>query len=141
MSLVSAVTATTPAFAFTEHNRAPISLDYEQIENTVRTADGTMRKFVIAKKKSFTLSWSMLPSDTALTVDGKPGAGAIKNFYDTYFGSKIVMGIKHHQQSTTNISSVTAESVNVFITSFSYEIVKRMPSYDYVNVSISFVEA
>ena len=34
----------------TDHNRSPLGVNMEEISNTQRTANGTMRKSVIAKK-------------------------------------------------------------------------------------------
>lgn len=46
----------------TDHGRDPVSIDYQLIENTQRMADGRMRKYVIASKKTISFSWSMIPS-------------------------------------------------------------------------------
>lgn len=147
---INAIKATSPqAFQFTDHNRSTINFGYEQIENTVRTADGTMRKFFIAKKRSFDLSWSMLPSLSTYTVDALPGAGAIRDFYNNNIDKKITLEVVHHgafnailsSSSVPNAPTGTKETINVFISSFSYEVVKRLKNHDYVNVSIGFVEA
>lgn len=150
MTFINAVTVTSPVdFKFTDHNRSSLGFTYEQIENAIRTANGTMRKFVIANKRSFTLSWEMLPTHSSYTVDGHPGAGQIKDFYETYYQSLLTLQVVHHESSSAQLSSTsvpnapsgTKESMSVFITSFSYDIVKRLPGYDYVNVSIGFTEA
>lgn len=147
---INAIKSTSPVeFDFTDHNRSTLNFNYEQIESAIRTADGSMRKFVIAQKRSFDASWQMLPSVTSLTADGKPGAGLIRDFYTENVGKKITLEVVHHGSSTAQLSSSstpsapngTKETINVFISSFSYEIVKRMPTYDYVNLSISFTEA
>lgn len=154
MTTVSAIKVTSPvAFEFTEHNRSTLPIGYEHIETSQRTANGTMRKFVVAKKKGIQLSWSMLPSRTNLTVDGKYGAEAIKDFYETYCFEPLSLDVKYHKSSPTSfssdnssaVSSLTAETLTVFITSFSYEVVKRLndssnSGFDYVNVSIGFTE-
>lgn len=147
---INAIKAVSPqAFKFTDHNRSTLNFSYEQIENSVRTANGTMRKFVIAQKRSFDVSWEMLPTNSAYVVDGLPGAGAINDFYLNNINKKIDLEIVHHGSSTAQLSSSsvpsapngTKETISVFISSFSYEVVKRMPDYDYVNLSIGFVEA
>lgn len=148
--LINAIKATSPqSFQFTDHNRSTLNFGYEQIENTVRTADGSMRKFFIAKKRSFDVSWNMLPTLSTYTVDGHPGAGAIRDFYNNNIDKKITLEIVHHgsfnatlsSSSVPNAPTGTKETMNVFISSFSYEVVKRMTRHDYVNVSIGFVEA
>lgn len=136
-------------FKFTDHNRSSLGFDYEQIESSVRTASGTMRKFIIAQKRSFSTTWSMLPTSSSYVVDGLPGSGAIKDFYESNVGKKLTLEIVHHESSSAQLSSSsvpsapsgTKEIMEVFISGFSYEVVKRLPTYDYVNVTMSFVEA
>ena len=65
-----------------EHNRQPVSLNKIRIEKTQRMANGTMRKFFVSEKESINVSWSMLPSNSTMTVDGGYGAVDIKSFYD-----------------------------------------------------------
>ena len=52
----------------TEHNRSEFAVDSMRIEQTQRMSNGTLRKFHIADKKRFGLSWSMLPTYRTLTV-------------------------------------------------------------------------
>jgi hypothetical protein len=151
MALVSALKVThvngvalTTAFEFTEHNRSSIPLSYEYIESAERMANGYMRKFVVAKKASFSVSWSELPSPTLQTVDGKPGAAGIKNFYDLYYGDKLTVVFTHYNTEVEGAITST-DTVDMYISSFSYEISKRLTTsaggYDRVNVSIGFLEA
>ena len=147
---INAIKVVSPVeFKFTDHNRSTINFGYEQIEKSIRTADGTMRKFIIAQKRSFQVSWNMLPTSNIYTVDGEKGAGDIKDFYTSNVNKKLTLEVVHHGSSTAQLSSSsvpsaptgTKETIYVFISSFSYEIVKRLPTYDYVNLSIEFVEA
>jgi hypothetical protein len=151
MTTISAIKATSPiTFEFTEHNRSSLPIGYEPIENVQRTANGTMRKFVVAKKRNFQVSWTMLPSRKNLTIDNKYGAEGIRDFYNTYCFDPITIEVRTHRGSNLSISSddnsttMTAETVNVFITAFSYDVVKRLNDsgggFDYVNVSIGFTE-
>ena len=148
-------------FIFTEHNRSTVPVSYEYIENSQRMANGTMRKYVIAKKRNFTVSWTMLPSRSDLTIDQKQGAEAIQAFHNKYYGQKLTIVLKYHGASASSKASygavavngsssensvMTEESIDVFINSFSYDIQKRLngpngKSFDYVNLSIGFVEA
>lgn len=156
MALISALkitaadgTALATAFEFTEHSRSSIPLEYEHIETAERMANGTLRKFIVAKKMNFNISWKDLPSLDAMTIDAKPGASAIKTFYDTYYGKRLTASITHFDTATTG--AMTSQTVDLFINSFSYEITKRYATaqtagvptagYDYVNLSIGFVEA
>ena len=45
-----------------DHNRSPIDITTERIEQRQRMANGTMRSYHIADKLSISMSWSMLPS-------------------------------------------------------------------------------
>lgn len=102
----------------TEHNRSPISVDTQRFEQTIRMANGSLRKLFIADKKTVSTSWSMLPSYTSMTVDGGWGAEDIKSFYLSAKG-----------QGTFNAriaynSSRTEDFVASF-TSCSFNIIKR----------------
>lgn len=156
MAFISAIKITSPiTLELTDHNRSTLMLTPEQISNERRTANGTMRKYVIAVKNSFQVSWNMLPSRTNMTVDGKTGAEAIKDFYDLYNGRPITLELRYHQyrgagssvvySTDDNTTTMTVQTLNVFISSFSYEVVKRLKDssttgFDYVNVSIGFTE-
>jgi hypothetical protein len=102
----------------TEHNRSPISVDVQRIEQSSRMANGSLRKLFIADKKNVSTSWSMLPSYSTMTVDGGWGAEDIKAFYlsakgQGTFNAKIAYN-----------SSRTEEFVASF-TSCSFNIIKR----------------
>lgn len=70
----------------TEHNRGPLTLDNNRIEQSTRMADGTLRKYFIADKLNISVSWDMIPSFRNETVDGAWGAEDIKNFYESAAG-------------------------------------------------------
>ena len=65
----------------TEHNRAPVSLGVDRIEQTARMSNGSLRKLFIADKKSVSTSWNNIPSYSTMTVDAGWGAEDIKAFY------------------------------------------------------------
>jgi hypothetical protein len=65
---IALASAPTTTYQLTDHNRQPIKLDYEIIEKANRMADGTLRKYVVARKKKFSTSWQMLPSGTGVPV-------------------------------------------------------------------------
>ncbi len=72
--------------AITDHNRGQLNVDVERIEKKQRMANGTMRKYIVADKRTFGVQWSMLPKLTAQTVDGFWGGEAIESFYNTVPG-------------------------------------------------------
>jgi hypothetical protein len=70
----------------TEHNRSQFDISTERIEKKQRMSNGTLRKFYVADKKTFTVSWEMLPSYRTLTVDGAWGAEDLRSFYSSTEG-------------------------------------------------------
>jgi hypothetical protein len=69
-----------------EHNRQPLSINIDRIEQSSRMANGTTRKYFVADKVNISVSWEMLPSFRNETVDGGWGAEDIKNFYESAAG-------------------------------------------------------
>jgi hypothetical protein len=65
----------------TDHNRSPLSIGIQRIENSKRTANGTLRKSFIADKHTFSLSWDEVPNTKTYTIDRGLGAGDIYDFY------------------------------------------------------------
>ena len=120
----------------TEHNRREFSISNNRIEQVTRMSNGTARKFYVADKKSFSLSWDMLPGSTAYTVDGYWGAEDLISFYQSSDG-KGTFDIKINFAKTgSNQESTTTEQYTVFCKSFEVTLVKRgaVPFY---NLSMS----
>lgn len=69
--------------SLSDHNRSELSVDSERIERAHRTANGTMRKYHVADKRTFSVSWRDLPLNDADTVDGNWGAASLENFFNT----------------------------------------------------------
>jgi|SRR5882757_5283653 len=116
--------------AITDHNRAQLTIDVERIEKKQRMSNGTMRKYIIADKRTFSTSWTMLPKLTVQTVDGFWGGEAIEAFYNTVpgnFSLEITDG-------DGDISEYT-----VMMGDFSKNIVKR-GSTDFWEISVSLEE-
>ena len=109
----------------TEHNRSPLQINVQRIEKSQRMSNGTLRKFFIADKRSFSVSWSMLPSYRTLTVEGAWGAEDIRAFYlsnegKTNFNIKINLA-----KNGTDQTSSGYESYSVVFTDCSFTAVKR----------------
>jgi hypothetical protein len=121
-----------------DHSRSPLSISYENIENFQRMANGTARKYVIAKKKVLTCSWSMLPTITAMTADGKSDSKTMKAFYEKYCNNSITLTLYNGRNA--DATTAYAESIKVFWADFSYDVVKRFKNFDYWNVTADFVE-
>jgi hypothetical protein len=74
------------SYLITEHNRQPLEISYETIEDSNRMADGTLRKFVTANKKRIAMTWQTVPAagGKVFTADGNLGAAFLKSFYEEY---------------------------------------------------------
>lgn len=117
----------------TDHNRAPIQVNVERIENSTRMANGTLRRYVVAKKKEWTLSWDNLPSRRNPTKGGKTGlttvdggwAGEDIELFHNNKDTAFLMRIRGGDDEGKNITDTSIEQYNVMITSFNKEITKR----------------
>jgi hypothetical protein len=140
---------TTPIWnKVTEHNRSEFTIGTQRIESKRRMSNGTLRKYYVADKKSFNLSWEMLPSYRNLTVDGAWGAEDLREFYED--GGTGTFRIRVNMAKTgTNQENIVAtginqqssgyEEYNVSCTEATFTIVKRgiQPHW---NVSLSLEE-
>jgi len=114
----------------TDHNRGPLQIDTERIENKQRMADGTMRKYVVADKRTFTIQWDGVPGAANQTVDKLWGADDLETFYYATYGP-----------ITLNLTYATGrdESITVMIESFSKTLNKR-GLYDLYTVNLTLEE-
>lgn len=80
-------TNATGTLMVTDHNRTDLSMEVERIETSRRMANGTMRKYWVADKRTFSTSWSMLPNVSTFTVDGHSGADDMESFYYSTVGA------------------------------------------------------
>lgn len=114
-----------------DHNRSSMSISIQQIENSARMVDGTMRKHVIAQKRTYSMSWDMFPSDDAGPVDGGKGGEWMLNFYRDNTGP---ITVTFHYDGSD-------QTKTVFFSNFSYEIIKRgAQGRDLVNISCDLEE-
>lgn len=126
---------TDPEYAarrLSDHNRSPISIDFEKIENKQRMANGTLRKFVVATKRSLKASWDDLPRQDAHTADGFWGANSMKTFYNTYSDTAFWV--------TINYGDTTKDFFQVMFTDFNMKLSKRSSVTDLYNVDFGLEE-
>lgn len=116
--------------ALTEHNRQPLTVTPDQIENKQRMADGTMRKYFIAAKRVYQISYENVPGTASKTVDGKWGANDINSFYYNTPGP-FTMLLKYANGNT--------ETVTVMFSSFECDLQNRGYDDNY-NVTIGVEE-
>ena len=122
--------ATTPGTTKTwnkvsEHNRSPLEINVERIEAITRTSNGTLRKNHIADKRSFSMSWEMLPSYRDLTVDGGWGAEDLREFYLSDDGKKTFNIRINLAKTGSDQSSSGYESYTVSFSNCSFSVLKR----------------
>jgi len=157
-------------YKLTDDNRRPIKVAYEVIEKTNRMADGTLRRYVIARKHKITSSWQNVWSKTANSSDGNYAGAWMKSFYEANVFIPIYVRLTIASTNTQNINTtdgfIPTETVatnyvytngdtyvpsyvannsnnmtyNVFMTAFDYEVVKRNKDFDLVNINIEFTE-
>lgn len=123
----------------TEHNRSDIGITIQRIEQSQRMANGLLRKFFVADKKEFSLSWSMLPGNRIYTVDNQWGALDLIEFYNSTEGQSTFNIRLNFAKSGTSQESSGYEEYTVSCTSFNATLVKRgeVPFY---NVSMTMVQ-
>jgi hypothetical protein len=151
-----------------DHNRGPIDITNERVEQKQRMINGKMRSYHIADKRSFSLSWTNFPSRAysdrpsfdpisgevpegiiAHTVDGGAGGNELLDWYKNQTGS-FYMFLCYDKRSNFNTIEESSynrlqeyqEVVEVFFNDFSYDVVKRgSGTYDLWNININLVEA
>ena len=144
----------------TDHNREPIQISTELIESQSRMANGTMRKYVVAKKRKISVSWKYVPSKTSESADGFNAAAWLESFYQSNAGVPIYIKVVASELATdssagslpsgtfttaqTALNSGSTETgakrYTVFMTDFSKTIINRTKLSDYVDMSIEFTE-
>ena len=127
----------------TDHNRDPIDISTEIIETQARMANGKMRKYIVAQKKTISVSWNYVPSKTSETVDKNYSAAWLESFYKSNVGSPIYLKVVASELDSSG-NFVTAQNgsevYTVFMEKFSKSIINRTKVSDYVSMSIDFTE-
>jgi hypothetical protein len=150
-NITGTITFATTWYKLTDHNRQAIEVTPQLIEKEARMANGTMRKFVVAKKDTISTSWEFLPAKSTDIVDGNYSGSWLTAFYNANVGLPIYLKLvasKHNDPATgvypVDSSYATAQNTskvyNVFITSFSRTVSKRTRVTDYIDMSIEFTE-
>jgi hypothetical protein len=115
----------------TDHNRAPISIEFERLENRVRTQLGRMRKYFRADKRSFSVSWTSLPHDSDHTVDAELGAEDMRDLYQS-----------SHEPMTLTLTydNGITDTYEVIIDEFSMQLTSRLGTRRMYDVNLSLEE-
>lgn len=113
----------------TDHNRQPLNVQTERIEKSDRMANGTLRKYVVAKKRSYDFTWNLVPSKRNVsgalsTADGGIAGEEIETFFNTQDGA-FLMKVRKGSDTAKAANDGTIETVTVMFSDFSKEIEKR----------------
>lgn len=136
-----------------DHNRSPLSESIERIEHKSRMGDGTLRRYVVAKKRTWTCSWDDLPSSNDVaggmkTVDLGLAGKDLESFHnrtDGAFRMVLRRGSARDRALPTVADSALPYSddyfyiVKVMITDFSKD-VNRRGKIDFWNVDVTLEE-
>lgn len=115
----------------TEHNRSELSVDYDRINSSDRMANGRLRQYYVDDKRTWSVSWDMIPAPSTETVDGNAGGADMEDFYKDTKGS-FLMTIKH-------ADTIYDEDVEVVFTSFD-KTHNRRGAIDFWDLSVSLEE-
>jgi len=138
-------------YPLTDHNRQPIDITYTLVEQADRMANGTMRKYVIARKFVHKITWKDVPTYDPYLVDYNGAGGTscgpawIKAFYEGNYNAPVFVKFQFAQDTPVingipNASTYTSSRQNptgtnpeglpwnvyeAFMTTFDYHITKR----------------
>lgn len=150
-------------YKLSDHNRQPIGITYNLIEATDRMANGTLRKYIVARKFVITADWKDFPTLDSNLVDYSSGAKAgawIKAFYEGNAFQPVYLKLIFAQEGSVKNSipdgnysdskTTNGQIFTAYMTTFTYNITKRRtgslvngvssPGYDYVDLKIEFTE-
>lgn len=115
----------------TDHNRSSLSIGNSRLVNDVRTQFGELRRYYRADKKTFSVSWSMLPQDSEYTVDRHLGAEEMIDLFGSLAG--VV-------DFTIYYDFGEEQEYKAVITDFSSDLEKRWLPYRFYSVSLDMEE-
>lgn len=137
-----------------DHGRSALSEDWERIETKTRMADGTLRRYSVAKKRIWSCSWTNLPSTNLIangfhTVDSGMAGEDIETWVNTVDvpfrmilrrGSARDLATPNPAEGLLPYQDANFYIVNVMITDFDKEVVKRGKLADLWDISITLEE-
>lgn len=114
-----------------DHNRSPLSITYDRIENKVRTQRGGLRIYHRADKRALSASWEGLPENENHTVDFGMGVHELRGFYETHKGGFPV---------TVTYNTGVTEVFTMAFAEFSMELLSRKDPVNRYTVSLTLEE-
>lgn len=146
---VQVSTDNTTWYNLSDHNREPIQIQYDLVQQTQRMGNGTLRQYIVARKFKITTDWKNFPSVDSYLVDynkslgdvpqNAKGAAFIKSFYEINAFQPVYVNLIYAQESnsgapgtlpqtSTYVDSrnTSGQTFQAFMTTFKYDISKRM---------------
>ena len=123
-----------------DHSRSPLSVSYDVLSKSDRMADGTLKKYVVARKKIIQCQWTMLPTIRTQVADANADARDMKEFYESNLYRQMSMTLHYNRNFAERVGGSYTESVLVYWDNFSFDVVKRYKDFDYWDVTAEFVE-
>jgi hypothetical protein len=151
-----------------DDNRQPLAFKTNRIQTRKRMVNGQMRSYHIADKMNISVSWNLLPSrgfatypsfDTAtgkpdsnlvasqkITSDGGAGGVDIVEWYENNQGSFwVYLSYDKYNEFAKDSERYERiaeypQALEMYVSSFDYDVVKRGGNHDLWNISISLEE-
>lgn len=98
----------------TDQGRGELSEASEQLKNEVRMVTGTLRRYVVAEKRTWSCSWDNVFSKKS--IDGGWAGEQVRDFYYATPGEFLL---------TLTQGDGTTEEILVMFTSFDHSVMKR----------------
>lgn len=116
---------------FTDQGRT-LSESREEVSAPVQLANGTVKKYIIAIKKRWSISWQWLPNLSSLTYDEKGARDQLRAI--AYAGNTFPLIMRNTYGETT--------SHTVWVENYSEELIRRdtINGEYFYNVTVELVE-
>lgn len=115
----------------TDHNRSEITINNQRIVTDIRTQFGELRRYYRADKKSFNVTWTMIPQNFEYTVDANLGAEDMRDLFQSKKGA-VDLKIYFDFGDELDYKAV--------ITDFSLTLIKRWDEYKFYDCSLTMEE-
>ena len=120
-----------------DHGRSPLDTSVERIGESKRVASGMLRRYTVAKKRTWSLSWENLPDKAVdFLANGTGGADWLEYRFNQTDGD-FLMRIR--KGSDVGASTV-AENYRVVFTEFGKTVTKRGVQFDLLSVDMTLEE-
>ena len=132
----------------TDHNRSELSISVEPIETKQRMVSGTMRKYTVIKKRTFSWSWSDLPDkNVTFLANGTTYGNWLEEFYNVTDGVFLMRLRSGSDEPLTTLARAgtddNADNTRIFkvmFSEYSKDVVKRGKTFDLWNMSMTLEE-